>query len=47
MLEKGQVLEVEAKENTTSIVTVEHYPEKTQLVSTKSVESMVLLQKIS
>jgi hypothetical protein len=29
-----------------SMVSVEHYPEKKQLVSTKAIESMISLQKI-
>jgi len=45
-LNKNQVLCVEKKDSQTSLVYIEHYPEKSQLVNTKAVESMIFLKKI-
>jgi len=45
-LDKGQVILAEIKDNGNSLITVEHYPEEIQLVSTKSIESMIFLKKI-
>ncbi len=46
ILEKGQRVLVERTSDDHSIVSVKHYPEKSQLVGTKSIETMILLQKI-
>ncbi len=45
-LEPGQILLIENQINGSSLVSVNHYPEKNQLVSTEAVESMVFLKKI-
>lgn len=45
-LEKNQIILIEAKDDKTSVVSVEHYPDKNQVVSSKAVESMIFLQKI-
>lgn len=45
-LDKGQILLIENQSTERSLVSIEHYPEKNQIVSTKAVESMVFLQKI-
>lgn len=44
-LDKGQIIHIESK-NDGSLVSVAHYPEKNQFVSTKAIESMIFLKKI-
>ncbi len=46
ILEKGQHLLVERTSDDHSMVSIKHYPEKSQLVGTKSIETMIVLQKI-
>jgi hypothetical protein len=45
-LDKGQVILIEESDKNNSLVRLEHYPEKSQLVSSKAVTSMVSLNKI-
>lgn len=53
MLDKGQIVLVTThnpQDNNSfklSLISVEHYPNKNQVVATKAVESMVSLQKIA
>jgi len=46
-LDKNQILLIEELDDReSSMVYVEHYPEKNQLVATQAVESMIFLKKI-
>lgn len=52
-LDKGQIVIIKSHNppgnnyaSDASMVSVEHYPEKNQLVTTKAVETMVFLKKI-
>lgn len=45
-LDKGQIILVEKQNSDHSLVSLEHYPNKSQLVGTSSIEGMTLLKKI-
>ncbi|PIR62651.1 MAG: hypothetical protein COU65_02480, partial [Candidatus Pacebacteria bacterium CG10_big_fil_rev_8_21_14_0_10_42_12] len=45
-LGKGDILLVEETDRECSRVTVKHHPDRTLLVSSKAVESMIFLKKI-
>lgn len=45
-LNKGQIILVEEQDNGDSMVSVEHYPDRNQLVNSQAVISMEYLEKI-
>lgn len=45
-LEKGQHILIKEKKGENSIVSIEHYPNKSQPIGSKAVESMISLNKI-
>ncbi len=45
-LEKGSNILIKEEDDGLSTVSVEHYPDKSQLIGTKAVEGMTLLQRI-
>jgi hypothetical protein len=45
-LEKGQHILIREREGENSIVSIEHYPDKSQPVGVGAKESMILLKKI-
>ena len=45
-LEKGNNVFITKQDEKLSTVSVEHYPEKSQLIGTKAIEGMTLLQRI-
>lgn len=45
-LDKGQILHIEDQGEGRSMVSIEHYPDKNQLVGTSAIEGMMLLKKI-
>ncbi len=45
-LEKGQIILIDENDSITSLVSINHYPEKSQIVHKKAVQSIVDLKKL-
>ncbi len=45
-LEKNQIILITKSDDNSSLVSINRYPEKSQLINTKAVESMISLKKI-
>ncbi|MBD3279366.1 MAG: hypothetical protein GF390_01500 [Candidatus Pacebacteria bacterium] len=45
-LEKGQIIIIENNSDGTATVSIKHYPDKSQTVSSQAVDSMVNLKRI-
>jgi len=45
-LEKDQIILITESDNTNSLVSINHYPEKSQLINSKAIQGMISLKKI-